>query len=178
MRFRFNMRGNEIGSNVCVGKRCFFRSPKRKTTIGSNVKFGDGSFIEVGGTKRNAFLKIGNDFSATSNLFVSCNHAVTIGEDVLIGNNVRIYDSNHGVNPECDIPYEQQPLVCKPVSIGDNTWIGDNCIILAGASIGKRSVIGAGSIVTGNISDYSIAVGSPARVIKKWDSKVKSWVKV
>ncbi len=172
------MRGNTIGSNIYIGRRCFFRSSRGKTIIGNNIRFGNGCFIEVGGTNNDACLRIGNDFSATSNLFISCNNSVTLGNGVLFGNNIRIYDSNHGIDPEADMPYEHQPLVCKPVYVGDNTWIGDNCIILAGASIGTHSVIGAGSIVTGIIPEYSIAVGSPAKVIKRWDSSGKNWIKI
>ena len=175
--FRFTMRGCKIGSNISVGRHCFFRG-KRRTAIGNNIRFGDNCLIEVGGINPDAKLIIGNDFSATSNLFISCNYSITIGNRALFGNNIRIYDSNHGIDPECGIPYEHQKLVCKPVVIGSNTWIGDNCIILAGTSIGEYSVIGAGSVVTGKIPEYTIAAGVPARVIKKWDTNNKTWIKL
>ena len=62
--------------------------------------------------------------------------------------------------------------------IGDNVWIGDNVIILPGANIGEGSTIGANAVVASNVPAYSIAVGIPARVVKHWNFKSKSWEKL
>lgn len=177
LKFRYNMRGCSIGRNISVGRHSFFRGNK-KSTIGSNIRFGNNCFIEVGGTIEDANLILGDHFSATGGLFISCNHSVIIGKNVLLGNNIRIYDSNHGMDPESEIPYERQLLECKPVNINDNTWIGDNCIILAGSTVGKHAIIGAGSVVAGVIPDYTVAAGNPAKVIKKWDKDKKIWVRI
>lgn len=104
---------------------------------------------------------------------------VTIGDNVLIASHVLITSENHGMNPEM-ISYtrKHQPLVSEPVEIGDGCWIGENVCILPGVKIGKKSIIGAGSVVTKPIPAYSIAVGNPAKVIKKWEFDSHKWINV
>lgn len=102
---------------------------------------------------------------------------ISIGKNVLIGSDVSIVSYNHGVCPESKIPYKDQNLIPKAIRIGDNCWIGDKVVITAGAIIGNGCVIGAGSIVTKEIPDFCVAVGSPARVIKKWNFKSHKWEK-
>lgn len=100
---------------------------------------------------------------------------VTVGDDVLIASHVLITSENHGINPESDTPYMDQPLISKPVIIGDGCWIGEKAIITPGVTIGKKSIIGAGSIVTRSVPDYCIAVGNPAKVIKKYNFNTHLW---
>ena len=103
--------------------------------------------------------------------------SVTIGDNVLIASNVMISSENHGLDMEADVPY-MQPLVSKPVVIGDACWIGEKVCILPGVTIGKKCVIGAGSVVTKDVPDYSIAAGNPAKVIKTYNYNTHSWDKV
>ena len=103
------------------------------------------------------------------------NGKITIGDNVLFASNVLVTCENHGINPESDLPYMEQELSSKNVSIGEGCWIGEKCCILPGVSIGKKSIIGAGAVVTKSIGDYSIAVGNPARVIKQYDFEKKEW---
>ncbi len=74
--------------------------------------------------------------------------------------------------------FRAQGFETSQVIIQNDVWIGSNCVILCGAKIGNNSVIGAGSVVTGNIPPYSVAVGNPAKVIKKYDFKTEQWVRV
>ena len=62
--------------------------------------------------------------------------------------------------------------------IEDNVWLGDNVTVLPGVTIGRGSIIGSNAVVSKSIPPYSIAVGIPARVIKRWDEETKSWRKV
>jgi acetyltransferase-like isoleucine patch superfamily enzyme len=95
---------------------------------------------------------------------------ITIGASTKIGDMTYIYDTDfHQISAS-------DPVNCKPVRIGKNVWIGSNCMILAGAIIGDHSVIGAGSIVTGEIPPRSLAVGSPARVVKTF-SVADDWIR-
>ncbi len=103
---------------------------------------------------------------------------VDIGDNVLVASHVLISSENHGMDPESGLSYAAQPLVSSPVTIGDGCWIGEKVCVLPGVSIGKKCIIGAGSVVTKSIPDYSIAVGNPARIIKKYDFEVHDWVKV
>ena len=104
--------------------------------------------------------------------------SVTIGDNVLLASHVLISSENHGMDPELKLPYMSQPLESKPVVIGDGCWIGEKVCILPGVTIGKKCVIGAGSVVTKSVPDYSLAVGNPAKVIKKYNFNTHSWDKV
>jgi acetyltransferase-like isoleucine patch superfamily enzyme len=75
------------------------------------------------------------------------------------------------------MPISKQAVNTKLIEIGDDSWIGANAVITAGSKIGKHCVIGAGAVVTGIIPDYSIAVGNPARIIKKYNTLTHTWEK-
>jgi len=92
--------------------------------------------------------------------------AIDIGDDVWTGHYVYITDQNHGYDdPRQPISKQSQPE--RPVIIGDGSWLGHGTVVLPGAHIGRHVVIGANSVVTGEIPDYSIAVGAPARVVRE-----------
>lgn len=93
--------------------------------------------------------------------------SITIGNDVWTGHNVYITDQNHGYE-DVTRPIGTQSMPEKPVTIGDGSWIGYGSVVLPGASIGDHVVIGANSVVTGEIPSYSVAVGSPAKVIRRY----------
>ena len=65
-----------------------------------------------------------------------------------------------------------------PIKIENDVWIGANSVVLPGVQIGNHSVIGAGSIITKDIPPYSVAVGNPARIVKRYDTDLKEWVNV
>lgn len=102
---------------------------------------------------------------------------VSIGNHVNLAQNVVVSGLNHNFqNP--DIPIDRQGISTSLVTIGDDIWIGANTTIIAGVSIGKHSVIGAGSVVTKDIPDYCVAVGNPARIIKRYNFHSNIWEKV
>ena len=88
--------------------------------------------------------------------------SIEIGDDVWTGHHVYITDQNHGYD-DPDLPISRQVQPERPVSIGDGSWIGHGAVVLPGTRIGRNVVIGANSVVSGEIPDYSIAVGAPAR---------------
>lgn len=99
---------------------------------------------------------------------------VHLGNKVGLGQHVFISGFNHGYeNGEQDS--NEQPLVKKEVIIDDESHIGANSVVVAGVHIGKRCQIGAGSVVTKDIPDYSVAVGNPARIIKQYNLQNKEW---
>lgn len=102
---------------------------------------------------------------------------INIGKKVLTADKVYISDNRHGYE-DIYTPILAQPIKQLPlVNIGDGTWLGENVCVL-GANIGRNCVIGANSVVTKDIPDYCVAVGSPARVIKKYDFEINNWVTI
>ena len=102
--------------------------------------------------------------------------SITIGNDVWTGHHVYITDQNHGYE-DVSIPISQQSQLERAVSIGDGSWLGHGSIILPGVTIGEHVVVGANSVVTKNIPSFSVAVGSPARVIRQYVEN-EGWVDV
>lgn len=113
-------------------------------------------------------IHIGDNFFANTNFTVLDGARVEIGNNVFIGPNVGIYTAEHSLDP---FKRAEGIETARPVRIGDNVWIGGHVCILAGVTIGARSVIGAGSTVTRDIPEDCIAVGSPCRVLRKLDAR-------
>jgi acetyltransferase-like isoleucine patch superfamily enzyme len=93
--------------------------------------------------------------------------SVELGDDVWTGHHVYITDANHGYE-DPDVPIGRQFAPTRPVRVGSASWIGHGSIVLGGVTIGQHVVVGAGSVVTDDLPDYSVAVGNPARVIRRY----------
>lgn len=104
-------------------------------------------------------FKIGNNCALNKGCFISSMESITIGDNVHIAPYCSIFDSNH------KMPITRGGNVKKSIKIGSGCWIGTHSIILKGVTIGKNVTIGAGSIVTKDIPDNSIALGSPAKIV-------------
>ena len=118
------------------------------------------------------YTDCGKNIKVGKNVFINAccrfqdQGGIEIGDGSLIGHNTTIATLNHDFNPD-----KRANLHPSPVKIGKNVWIGSDCTILPGVEIGDGAVIGAGSVVTKNVPANSIAVGSPARVIKQIEIK-------
>ena len=108
-------------------------------------------------------IRVGRRFFANFNFTVLDEALVTIGDDCFIGPNVSIYTACHSTDP---VERNSRREWAKPVTIGDNVWIGGSVTILPGVTIGSNVTIGAGSIVVKDIPDGCVAVGNPCRVVK------------
>lgn len=106
---------------------------------------------------------VGNDSELGTRSMIQAN--VTIGNNVIMGPDVKIYSRNHKTD-RLDIPIQRQGKNYLETKIGNDVWIGANVIILAGVTIGSHSVIAAGSVVTKNTEPYAIVGGIPAKTIK------------
>ena len=111
-------------------------------------------------------IKIGNNTLIGRRTVIGCNNKIQIGSDCLLAENVRIQDTDHKFD-DVNILIKNQGIVTAPVKIGNDVWVGYGAVITKGVIIGDGSVIGANSVVTHDIPPYSIAVGAPARVIRK-----------
>lgn len=129
-----------------------------------------GSLGEDAHIKPPLYVDYGTFISVGARTFINYNLTaldvapITIGEDCQIGPNVQLLTPTHPVEPQ---PRRDRLEAAKPISIGDNVWLGGGAIVLPGVTIGDNSVIGAGAVVTRDVPANSVAVGNPARVVRQ-----------
>ena len=104
-------------------------------------------------------VKVGSNVVIMNNCLMMSRGGITIEDNVLIAANVQLISNNHDL-------YDRAVLQCKPVLIKEDAWLGAGVSVLPGVCIGKHAVVGAGSVVTKDIPDYAVAVGSPAKVVR------------
>lgn len=164
IRFPFDIRGKkyiEISEGFTTGIGCRLEayqinSDKPQLFFGSNVQLND--YVHITVMKS---VQIGNNVLMASKIYISdCSHG---------------YYSNDSLDSNPNIPPIERNYNIKPVKIEDNVWIGESVSILPGVTIGKGSIIGANSVVTKNIPEYTIAVGVPAKVIKRYNFETLKW---
>lgn len=153
------------GNGIIIGKNVTIWSRNRlevRHTLTSNAQLniGDGTIIQPGG-------------------HIAAAHKIDIGNKVLIASDVYITDHDHALDFFNDglADGDFKGVYTDSVSIEDHCWIGEKVCILKGVTIGYASIIGAGSVVTKNVPEYSIAVGNPAKVIKRYNKVKRVWEK-
>jgi len=109
-------------------------------------------------------IKLGRNVIINSNMLAMARGGITIEDDVQIAANVQLLTNNHD-------PYERRTLPCRPILIKKGAWIGAGATILPGICIGAHAIVGAASVVTGDVPDYAVVVGNPARVVKMLDAE-------
>ena len=154
--------GLDVKGKLIIGNdfRCI--SGGMLNPMGRNVK----SFINV---SKNAQLIIGNNVGISS-CVLRCAENIILEDNIRIGAMTIITDTDaHSLDPELRKNWNTDTINAKtkPIHIKENVFIGTSCIICKGVTIGKNSIVGAGSIVTHNIPDNEIWAGNPARYIKK-----------
>lgn len=155
----------DFGKNLTAGYYCRFEvypkdcSKQKRIIFGKNVQL--------------------NDF-----VHISAIEQVTIGDNCLMASHIYISDNSHGryngtaLDSSPHIAPDHREYVTAPVKIGKNVWIGEGVIIMPGVTIGDGSIIGAHSIVKKDVPSFSMAVGSPAKIVKKYSEDQKCWVKI
>jgi acetyltransferase-like isoleucine patch superfamily enzyme len=131
----------EIGKDVWIGARTAIRCHEGSLRIGARVVFGGSNTV-------NAYLD------------------VEIGEDCIFADRTYVTDFDHQYR-KLDVRIQDQGIAVSPVRLGPDCWIGEKASILRGSQIGKGSVIGSQTVVKGDIPPYAVAVGAPAKVIKR-----------
>lgn len=141
---------------------------RQKMTFGKNFSLGPFSMIEGFGVlnELGESLSVGNNVGIAGHSVISIRGPVTIGNNVIIGPFFSLHSEEHTFSAE-DKPIRSQGVSRKGVHIADDVWIGAKVTILDGVNIGQGTVIGAGSIVTHSIPSNVVAVGAPARVIRR-----------
>ncbi len=146
-----------LGNNVHINDHCWLSVLTENQQVGSppltlrpELSIGDRSYIGRFAT-------------------VACIERISIGNDVMISDRVFIGDATHGYS-RTDLPIRDQYMSSKgPIEIGAGTWIGIGASVLSNVKIGTHCVIGAGAIVVSNIPDFCIAVGVPAKIVRRID---------
>mgnify|MGYP006093090677 FL=1 len=167
-----------------IGKRSFIDSPLKITplciSLGENVRIFKNCRIEgvfnYNNIKFNPSIIVGNNVSVQQNLHLTCANLIVIGKNTAIASNVTITDIHHQYE-NIKIPIESQDILVQQVKIGENCKIYNNAVILPGCKIGNHVTIGANSVVAIEIPDYSVVVGSPAKIVKRYSFKTKLWDK-
>lgn len=153
--------------------------------FGEMLTMGVGCRFDCFGEKRNTkVLRFGKDVQINDYVHIVAMESVIIGDNVLMASHVFISDNSHG-SYKCDfrdsdprIPPTEREYATSPIKIGNNVWIGEGVMIMPGVTIGDGCIIGAHSIVIKSIPDNTIAVGTPAKVVKQYNFETKHWEKV
>lgn len=176
LRYTLWINGASVGKNLQArhATPSFWRQNggNGKISIGDNVtliSYGDQSYncrckIMV---EKNANLTIGHD-TGFNGVLIYCQNSITIGNYVKVGGGTRIFDTDHHPVDWQDRRRPDNDLLAKhaPILIEDDVFIGTGCYIMKGVTIGARSVVAAGSVVTKSIPSGCIAGGNPCKVIK------------
>jgi acetyltransferase-like isoleucine patch superfamily enzyme len=129
-------------------------------------------------------LIIGKNCHIGDYVHIASGEEVIIGDDCLFASKIYISDISHGLysgssdHSSPSMEPRNRELHTKPVNIGNNVWIGESVTILPGSKIGNGCIIGANSVVNKHIEDDCLAVGCPAKVIKRYDKVSKKWISV
>lgn len=151
------------GPTLSIGEHADIACPE-------NIRLGDRIYVDRGFVLRaceGGRIQVGNDFGANGNvrLIADCGGEIAIGNLVNLGPNVVIRAADHAFD-RLDVPIREQGHTAGRIEIGNDVWIAANVVLVRGARIGDHAVIGAGSVVTGDIPAFAVAAGAPARVIR------------
>ena len=168
---------HEFGINATISSALKIHHPEN-ITICNNVRIGKYNWLAAvpftGDSCCNLVFKDGVTIGDFNHIYAT--GSIVFEKNALTANYVYISDNLHSFE-EINTPISQQPIKqLQHVIIGEGCWIGEHVSII-GASVGKNSVIGANSVVTHDIPDYCVAVGAPARIIKRYNPETKLWEK-
>ena len=158
---------------------------KKYIDFGSKLTTGEGCRFEAyNNQKSKKSLIFGKNIQLNDHVHITAMNKVFIGDNVLMASKIYISDCSHGFynGEEMDSSPEQHPIDrsynVSEVIIEDNVWLGEFVSVLPGVTIGKGAIIGSNSVVTKDIPANTIAVGSPAKVIKKYNFETKKWERI
>ena len=157
---------------------------KKYIQVSNGFTTGVGCRIEAYPETEKKVLFFGENFQMNDYVHITAMQNVKIGNNVLLASKIYISDCSHGsyAGNENDsnpmIEPNKRPLFSNPVVIEDNVWLGEFVSVLPGVTIGKGTVVGANSVVSKSLPPYVVAVGSPAKPIKKFNFDINKWEKI
>jgi acetyltransferase-like isoleucine patch superfamily enzyme len=153
-----NLFNIQIGNDVLIHSNCWINAPN------------------AFGNKSSPALIIQDHVRIGMEATISAANKIVIEEHVLLARNVYISDHGHEFH-NINMPISQQGIrKVSEIRIGAGTWIGQNAVILPGSKIGRSCVVGANSVVSSIIPDYSVVAGIPAKIIEKYDEAEGKWI--
>jgi acetyltransferase-like isoleucine patch superfamily enzyme len=153
-----NVEAIHIGSSTLVG---------RDATLSVGYGVGDVHLADRG-------LFIGDRCVLGARTTITAHERIEIGDAVFFGQGVFVTDASHGYQ-DPGLPIGKQLGAHRPVSIGSGTWVGHGAVILPGSRLGRNVVVAAGAVVRGDVEDFAVVAGSPARVVRRLEPGV-GWV--
>ena len=170
----------EYGRDVYIGSGVVVNRP-RFVSLGDRVRILRNTSINLHPMDRHSekiLLTLGNDVIISENCYISACNSIIIEENVGISPNVMIIDATRKPG-DIDRPSKEEDLTEGGyVKIEADSWIAYSACVLPNVTIGRHAIIGALSVVNCDIPPYSLAVGSPAEVVKRYDFSKEAWVKV
>lgn len=135
--------------------------------LGDDVSIAKDSILFCTGViaQKGTGIVIGNRTGISARAYLAGQGGITIGDDVIMGPNVKIFSENHAY-ADLKIPIKQQGVIKQAVNIGNNCWIGGGATILAGVTLGAGCVVAAGSVVNKSFPENTVIGGIPAKAIK------------
>ena len=173
-RYRFAAYGRDV-----------YIHPKAVISRPQYIAVGDGCRISAHASlyvhplekgRRGPLLVLGRGVFVGIRSIISVHYRVELKDDVLVGPNVLIADAHHRYD-DVTVPIRKAGMTDRSfVVIEERAWIGMNSCIFRGVTVGKHSVVGANSVVNSDVPPYSVVVGSPARVVRRFDHQLGEWV--
>lgn len=171
----WRLRLGDFGRRSTIGRPFLLTSPKN-LYLGSDVTIWRGARIETFATASgHGCIDIGDGTVIQPHVHLASASMISIGPGTLFASYVYVTDHDHAISDPHAPKTRTRALTTAAVQIGANVWLGEKVIVLKGVEIGDNSIVGAGSVVTHDIPRDSLAIGSPARVIRQYDAKNRRW---
>lgn len=175
MSLRWRSRLHSLGAGTYLHHTSDFVRPSR-IAIGPKVMLFRGARIEAVGAGPAPQVVLGEKVSIQRDVHIGACQSVEILEGTVFGSGVYVTDHDHDYRDPKRGYFGTGELLAAPVRIGPKAWIGERAIILKGVTIGEGAIVGAGALVNRDVPAYCIAVGVPAKVIRRFDFERGEWV--
>ncbi len=159
-----------VGNLTYIGRPCFIEG-RRRISIGTHTRIFPGIRMEAIGTGE---IKIGDNVAIEQNVHLTSGGILTIGDHSTIVANACITNINHEYT-DIEKSVLDQGYTAIDTVIGEGCFIGYGAVVLPGTILGKHCIVGANAVVKGDFPDYSVIVGMPGKIVKRYDADVAEW---
>ncbi|WP_052466566.1 acyltransferase [Beduini massiliensis] len=175
LSYKYKLKFKKFGKYSYIAKPLFIDINRGKVITKDKLRIQPGLRMEL--LNKDSSILIGENVSIGQNFHITSGGKLEIGKDVVISGNVFITNIDHEYQ-EINVPILEQKNKITSTVIGDNCFIGYGVSIQAGTKLGKQCIVGTNAVVRGEFPDYSVIVGVPAKIIKRYDFKQNKWISV